>query len=145
MFLATGCSKAYELSFAPVVTSSELTDDYVKSMQENLDNCADAPSGKLSFVGYNAYYNDEGSMIIDGFFRNDTGRTVSDISGTITIKNEYLTLAKATFTFDKEKFGELPDGAARPWTLEFTSDTVANKSNNIGNYTVYTDLSFTKK
>lgn len=143
-----GCKrKITKYSFGPKENISSMSAEYKESLTAQLNRAGKAPDG-LSFYGYSAKYNDEGGLEIDGFFRNNTGKPVHNISGTISIESigadgkNYLTIAKAKFTFPDEDFGLLPNREARPWKLIFNSDLIVNKLNNLSSYMVNADLTF---
>lgn len=145
----TGCRKQFkEYSFGPNVDVTSITQEYKDYLQKQLENTDKAERG-LSFVGYNAEYDDEGGFVVDGFFRNNTGSTVYNISGVITIqtvtKSGGLTIAKAKFTLSEEDFGALENGIARPWQLKYSSDLVVNKVSDLSTYSVNADLEYSTR
>ncbi len=144
----TGCKKQITTySFGPQENEAEISQEHKDFLQTQLESAPKAPEG-LSFYGYSASYGDDGSFTVLGFFRNNTGKPVHNISGTISVESvasdgeSYLTIAKAKFEMSDDEFGTLPNGEARPWQLNFSSDLVVNKINDLSKYIVNTDLTY---
>ena len=146
MLLISGCSKDNKsgeanekdingFSFGPNQSVQEISDTEKRELSRHL-KAAGKPVNGLSYYGYSLIWADDGSLVIKGFIRNNTGKTVSDISGTFEVSSEEILIAKAVFSLNKDQFGKLDNKDNRPWSLIFPSEMIREKIYNIEKYTV---------
>ncbi len=138
-----GCSGNQSYSFGPQENVSEISSEYQAKLQERLNAAGVAPVG-VSFYGYNATFDDQGRLTVEGFFRNRTGETITNLECDITIRVENITVAYGHFSLPEEDFGTLESGDSRPWTLIFGSDDVINRGQDMSNYQVMVECNYTK-
>lgn len=145
----TGCTKKITVySFGPKEDLTKISQTQKDLLQQKLNEAPKIKEG-LSYYGYNAKFDDEGSLIVDGFFMNNTGNTAKNITGVITIdcviSKEYtLTIAKGQFEFKEQDFGKLKNGEARPWQLKFKDDLIVNKRD-FTTYNINAELKYEKE
>ncbi len=135
------------VSYGPNALQSEMTPEITKIHEERLAKIdkRDEEKDGLSFVGYRAEFNEDGDLVVDGYFRNFTGHEIYNIAGNITIEtpnNENV--GGAYFKFPKEEFGTLKNGYSRPWRLIFDNDYVNVEITDLSSFTVTTELEFYK-
>ncbi len=137
----SGCSSEQSYSFGPNDDVSGFSSEYKADLQEKLNAAGNAPAG-LSYYGYQTKFDDQGQLIVDGFFRNRTGDTITDLKCTITIMVDLITVAYGEFNIPESEFGTLKSGDSRPWTLIFTAEDVLAKDQDLSKYDVKVEATY---
>ena len=100
----------------------------------------------VNYVGYHARFNDDGDLVVDGYFRNFTGHEIYDIEGNITVSNANDDhVGSAYFEFPEEEFGSLKNGKSRPWRIIIDNDYVNVEITDLDTFKVKTELTFYQK
>lgn len=135
------------ISYGPNALESEMTAEITKKHEERLAKIEEVNERRegLSYVGYKAEFNEDGDLVVDGYFRNYTGHEIYNIEGNITIETQTNeNVGGAYFKFPKEDFGTLKNGYARPWRLIFDNDYVNVEITDLSSFTVTTEFKFYK-
>lgn len=137
-----------DISYGPKALESEMTDEKTAEHEERIkkiDENGGIREG-VNFVGYNAGFNDNGDLIVDGYMRNFTGHEVYDITGNITVTTANGdNVGGAYFEFPVEDFGSLKNGKSRPWRLIFSNDYVNVEVTDLSSFTIKTEFDFYQK
>ncbi len=133
------------VSYGPNASESEKTAEMTEKHESRL-NVIDkngASHEGVNYVGYYARFNDEGDLVVDGYFRNFTGHEIYDITGNITIETvSGDNIGGAYFEFLEEDFGTLKNEKSRPWRLIFDNDYVNIEITDLSQFTVTTELDY---
>jgi SLAP domain-containing protein len=137
------CSKdsSTSISFSPINSAnySKKEKDY---LHEQIKKAGALPKG-VSFYGYDATFEKDGRLIVKGFIRNNTGKQIYNIQGTIAIMDKKKLVAKAYFICNLEQFGKLNNKDSRPWTLIYPEVFVKKEAFNLAQYTIEADMEYT--
>lgn len=141
-----------EVSWGPNVAASERTEEKTEAHEKRLKKMDAAMKENeqerqgLCFAGYDAFFDDEGNLIVDGYFRNFTGHEVYNITGnvTVTTPNED-NVGAAYFEFPEKEFGSLKSGKSRPWRLIFEDDYVNVNITNLSKFNITTEFEYYQK
>ncbi len=136
------------VSYGPNAYPEEMTAEMTEKHESRLevfDEMGESLEG-VNFVGYDARFNEDGDLIVDGYFRNFTGHEIYDITGNITIETPNQdNIGGAYFEFPKEEFGTLKHGKSRPWRLIFNNDYVNIEITDLSKFVVTTELEYYQK
>lgn len=187
LLMFSGCQSKPTFTFPPQQEADgDVTSQDAVELQAILEKMG--PMGeKLTFVAYSAEYvtvesdetesststssktesgetkETERELLVHGFFRNNTGRTITDISATIDVRQKQdpnlatpsliegetdpnlYSCARGEFIFEPSKLGEIENKDSRPWTLRFTSDCLVNELDVTRGFVVNADFKYTVK
>lgn len=136
------------VSYGPKASAEEMTQEMTEKHESRLqvfDEKGESLEG-VNFVGYNARFNEDGDLIVDGYFRNFTGHEIYNITGNITIETPNQdNIGGAYFEFPKEEFGTLKHGKSRPWRLIFKNDYVNIEITDLSQFVVTTEFEYFQK
>lgn len=136
------------VSYGPNVKPEEMTAEITSRHESRLEvfnEKGDSLVG-VNFVGYNARFNEDGDLVVDGYIRNFTGHEVYNITGNITIETANdENVGGAYFEFLEEDFGSLKNGFSRPWRIVFDNDYVNVEITDLSQFTVTTEFKYQQK
>lgn len=134
-----------QVSYGPKASAAEQTEEMTQKHESRLEvmDKNGATHEGVNFMGYYARFNDEGDLVVDGYFRNFTGHEIYDITGNITIETVGGdNIGGAYFEFLEEDFGTLKNNKSRPWRLIFDNDYVNIEITDLSKFTVTTELEY---
>ncbi|WP_182101543.1 SLAP domain-containing protein [Niallia taxi] len=110
-------------------------------LQTKLNELGDAPESRVSFTGVDAKFQDDGSLVIEGFVRNGFDYTIKNLAGELKVldNRDNEPIASEPFTLSEDKFGKLKSGESRLWAFTLKAESVKNKENDLKNYVVIFD------
>jgi len=134
-----------QVSYGPKASAAEQTEEMTQKHESRLEvmDKNGASHEGVNYMGYYARFNDEGDLVVDGYFRNFTGHEIYDITGNITIETvNGDNIGGAYFEFLEDDFGTLKNNKSRPWRLIFDNDYVNIEITDLSKFTVTTELEY---
>lgn len=110
-------------------------------LQTKLNELGNAPESRVSFTGVDAKFQEDGSLVIEGFVRNGFEYAVKNLAGEMRVldNRDNEPIAAEPFALTEDKFGELKSGESRLWTFTLKPESIKNKENDLKNYVVIFD------
>lgn len=132
----------YGYTFAPIQETENISNAQKKELLDHLKEAGEPKKG-VSFYGYDAQWQEDGSLNVLGFVRNNCGNDICDIKGTFEVIQGSTVVARADFTLGEEQFGQLQDKDNRPWTLKYTAAQVQEHVEDLSQYTMKVTVDYT--
>ncbi|MFU0824818.1 SLAP domain-containing protein [Clostridium sp.] len=128
--------KKQQYSFGPMADLSRIDDATKQELQNHLDKLGDPPTNRITFNGISAFYNEDGSLLVDIFIRNGYSYSVFNLEATLDIIKDGKIIASAPFYFNVQEFGELPSNVSRPWTILYYPEDIKFKENQLSEFDI---------
>jgi len=132
-----------EYSFAPTADLANIDDQTKDELQQILNSLGDPQKGTITFIGFDAVYNNDGSLTITTFVRNGFDYSVYNLEGQIKVQTmDGEIIASGNFTFPEGEFGILDASMSRPWSLTFLPDTIYNSQADLTEYIIQSNINY---
>lgn len=128
--------KKQQYSFGPMADLSKIDDKTKQELQDQLDRLGDPPKDRVTFNGISAFYDEDGSLVVDLFIRNGYSYPVFNLEATLDIIENGKIIASAPFSFILHDFGELPSNTSRPWTILYYPEDIKDKQSELIEYDI---------
>lgn len=135
--------KAPKIQKLTFIEPNEYSPSEQAKLQKILNDFGD-PAAGLSFVGYRTRF-DNGSLYVDGFFRNNTGEDIYNIYGDIYIKTENEIIASDYYMFFEPSFPAIENNYSVPYSIVFKPSSVFFSNVELEEYSIKTVFDYNIK